>query len=127
LKPLFAVFFVVFAVCCYLLPLFPRRTNSRHFKGEMMNKKKKIIAIALLVWFAIFAVDTARAHFWRLRPIFAAPSYGGEYTGYHGLGYTIEFFYPIMGPDDTGPGVHVAINPYPYIFVNVVILVALLR
>jgi len=51
------------------------------------------------------------------------PSWGGEYVGFYGLGYLIEFFYPLMEPGNSGSGVSVKINPYPYIIINIAIII----
>ena len=89
-----------------------------------MSKKMKVLIVIIIAWFIIFAVDMARARL-LLHPIFALPSWGGEYVGYYGLGYFIEFFYPLMGPGNTGAGVSVRIHPYPYIIINIIIVATL--
>ena len=90
-----------------------------------MNKKfMRIILCFMLVWFIMFATDVTRT-FALLKPIFALQYPGGEMIEYLGLGYSIEFYYPLMGPGQAGSGVSFRINPVLYIALNLLLIASL--
>lgn len=72
-----------------------------------MKKKKIIIAVAVLLWLALFATDFARVNNFE-RPVFCVLMNGADDGGsgtYVGLGYTVEIEGNFVTEDESLRGV----------------------
>jgi hypothetical protein len=76
---------------------------------------KRWLKIVLAVWALMFITDILTAFIIK-RPIFCLPFWGGEWVGYYGLGYKIEFYYDFAG-NVSAPH----INPLCYLLINGII------
>ena len=83
---------------------------------------EKLFWSVLLLWFMLFVTDMVLVYFFGVHPIFALPISGGEYMGYRGLGYVVEYFYPLTDAVDTVA--ERTINVYPYLVSNVLLIVS---
>ena len=78
---------------------------------------KKWLKIVLSVWFLIFLTDIITAFVFH-KPIFCIEISGGEWVGYLGFGYFIEFYYDWSGWHSSPH-----ITPWVYVFINAVIFI----
>jgi len=88
------------------------------------EKKYRIILIVQIIWFLLFITDVLLAKFFSFT-LFSVSLKGGEIISCIGLGYIINFYYPLISIDDSSVYKTLSIHPWPYIIINIIIAVVL--
>jgi len=86
----------------------------------MKSKINRILVIVLIVWFNIFTIDITATYF-GYKPVLVVRIQGGEVVSYVGLGYVVDYFYPLTSGDSPTQSYY-SINTIPYIIINCIVL-----